>query len=114
MKYKIVEEPHEIEKKSMATIEAELNGRTWPEPEFSVIKRCIHTSADFDYADNIVYSKDAVKIGIEALKNGAAIVTDTKMAASGINKTTSKTRLYGSLLRQRRRRRRGSQRERVH
>lgn len=86
MKYKIVEEPHEIEKKSMATIEAELNGRIWPEPEFSVIKRCIHTSADFDYADNIVYSKDAVKIGIEALKNGAAIVTDTKMAASGINK----------------------------
>ena len=78
--------PREIEEKSMATIMSELNGRTWPEPEFAIVKRCIHTSADFDYADNLVFSKDAAKIGVEALKNGADIVTDTKMAASGINK----------------------------
>lgn len=78
--------PREIEQKSMETITKELNGRTWPEPEFSVIKRCIHTSADFDYADNLCFSPDACKIGIEALKNGADIVTDTKMAAAGINK----------------------------
>ncbi len=78
--------PREIEQKSMETITKELNGRTWPEPEFSVIKRCIHTSADFDYADNLCFSEDACKIGIEALKNGADIVTDTKMAAAGINK----------------------------
>ena len=78
--------PREIEEKSMATIVSELGGRTWPEPEFSIVKRCIHTTADFDYADNLVFSKDAAKIGVEALKNGADIVTDTKMAASGINK----------------------------
>ena len=78
--------PREIEQKSMETITKELNGRTWPEPEFSVIKRCIHTSADFDYADNLCFSEDACKIGIEVLKNGADIVTDTKMAAAGINK----------------------------
>lgn len=78
--------PREIEQKSMETITKELNGRTWPEPEFSVIKRCIHTSADFDYADNLCFSPDACKIGIDALKNGADIVTDTKMAAAGINK----------------------------
>ena len=78
--------PREIEQKSMATITKELNGRTWPEPEFSVIKRCIHTSADFDYADNLCFSPNACQIGIEALKNGADIVTDTKMAMSGINK----------------------------
>lgn len=78
--------PQEIETRSMQIIESELNGRTFMEPEFSVIRRCIHTSADFDYADNLVFSKDAVKIGIHALKNGASIVTDTKMAASGINK----------------------------
>jgi precorrin-8X/cobalt-precorrin-8 methylmutase len=70
----------------METITKELNGRTWPEPEFSVIKRCIHTSADFDYADNLCFSPNACQIGIEALKNGADIVTDTKMAMSGINK----------------------------
>ncbi len=78
--------PKEIEQKSMETITKELNGRTWPEPEFSVIKRCIHTSADFDYADNLCFSPNACAIGIEALKNGADIVTDTKMAAAGINK----------------------------
>ena len=43
--------PAEIEKRSMEIITSELNGRTWPEPEFSIVKRCIHTSADFDYAD---------------------------------------------------------------
>ncbi|NLL94568.1 MAG: precorrin-8X methylmutase [Thermoplasmatales archaeon] len=78
--------PHEIEEKSMAIITAELGGRTWPEPEFSVVKRCIHTSADFDYADNLAFSEGAVGIGMEALRNGAPIVTDTKMAASGINR----------------------------
>jgi len=79
-------DPKEIEKKSMETITKELNGRTWPEPEFSIIKRCIHTSADFDYADNLTFSPRAAELGIEALKNGADIVTDTKMAAAGINK----------------------------
>lgn len=84
-------EPHEIERRSMAIITAELNGRTWPEPEFSIIKRCIHTSADFDYADNLVFSENAANIGIDALKNGASIVTDTKMGAAGINKNRMKT-----------------------
>ena len=83
--------PREIEQRSMETITKELNGRTWPEPEFSVIKRCIHTSADFDYADNLCFSPNACQIGIEALKNGADIVTDTKMAMSGINKNKLST-----------------------
>lgn len=78
--------PDEIEKKSMEIIARELGERTWPEEEFLVVKRCIHTSADFDYADNLVFSNQAVLKGIEALKNGASIVTDTNMAAAGINK----------------------------
>ena len=49
--------PNEIEKRSMEIITQELNGRTWPEPQFSIVKRCIHTSADFDYADNLCFSK---------------------------------------------------------
>ena len=52
-------EPHAIEKRSMEIITEELNGRTWPEPQFSIIRRCIHTSADFDYADNLRFSPDA-------------------------------------------------------
>jgi len=78
--------PEEIEKKSMEIITSELNGRTWPEPKFSIIKRCIHTSADFDYADNLEFSENAENIGVAALRRGANIITDTKMAFSGINK----------------------------
>jgi len=77
----------------MEIITSELNGRTWPEPQFSIVKRCIHTSADFDYADNLRFSKDAENIGVQALRNGAHIVTDTKMAAAGINK--NKLKEYG-------------------
>ncbi len=79
--------PDEIEKKSMETIVSELGGRTWPEPQFSIVKRCIHTSADFDYADNLCFSENAENIGVEAIRNGPVIITDTKMAAAGINKT---------------------------
>lgn len=78
--------PSDIEKRSMEIITEELNGRTWPEPEFSIIKRCIHTSADFDYADNLRFSERAAMRGVEALRRGAAVVTDTKMAWSGVNK----------------------------
>ena len=51
-----------------------------------IVKRCIHTSADFDYADNLYFSKDAVPKAIEAIKHGACIVTDTQMVKAGINK----------------------------
>ncbi len=85
--------PEDIEKRSMEIITEELQGKTWPEPEFSIVKRCIHTSADFDYAENLCFSKDAARLGMEALQRGAVIVTDTKMAWSGINK--KKLQEYG-------------------
>ena len=85
--------PEDIEKRSMEIITNELNGRIWPEPQFSIIKRCIHTSADFDYANNLCFSEGAAEIGIKALRNGASIVTDTEMAAAGINK--KKMQEYG-------------------
>lgn len=78
--------PHEIEKRSFEIITEELNGRTFPEDQELVVKRCIHTSADFDYADNLCFSEHAVAKGIEAIREGACIVTDTQMARSGINK----------------------------
>ena len=69
--------PEDIEKRSMEIICQELGERTFPEPEFSVIRRCIHTSADFDYADNLCFSPGAVETGIRALQKGVHIVTDT-------------------------------------
>ena len=54
-----------------------------------VTKRAIHTSADFDYANTLTYSKDAVAIAKDLIRNGADIVTDTNMALTGINKKKS-------------------------
>ena len=79
--------PMDIEKRSFEII-TQLLGDTPMEPENEpVIKRVIHTSADFDYAQNLVFSPGAVQIGLEALSSGCDIVTDTQMAKAGINKT---------------------------
>lgn len=78
--------PGDIEARSMEIIAGELGGTDWKEPEFSVVRRCIHTSADFDYNTNLRFSQEACKKGIRALRSGADIVTDTRMAMSGINK----------------------------
>ncbi|SES63787.1 precorrin-8X methylmutase [[Clostridium] polysaccharolyticum] len=78
--------PKEIEKRSFEIITEELKGRTFPADQDSIIKRAIHTSADFDYADNLCFSENAVAIAKEAILNGACIVTDTQMAKAGINK----------------------------
>lgn len=80
--------PNEIEKKSFEIITSELGGRTFAPEIEPIVKRVIHTSADFDYADNLVFTEDAVPRALEALKHGAHIVTDTTMAMSGINKRT--------------------------
>lgn len=78
--------PGEIEKRSFEIITEELGDRMiCPENE-AVVKRVIHTSADFDYYENLTFSPGAVSKGIEAIKKGACIVTDTQMARSGINK----------------------------
>ena len=77
--------PMEIEKRSFEIITEEL-GYELPEDKAPIIKRCIHTSADFDYAENLCFSGGVVEKALQALKNGACIVTDTQMAKSGINK----------------------------
>ena len=81
--------PMEIEKRSFEIISeilADEGVSLDPENEL-VIKRVIHTTADFDYVKNLVFSENAVRLGIEALERGCDIVTDTQMAKSGINKT---------------------------
>ena len=79
--------PMDIEKRSFEII-TQILGDTPIAPENElVVKRVIHTSADFDYAKNLVFSEGAVGKGIEALRLGCDIVTDTQMARAGINKT---------------------------
>lgn len=79
--------PMDIEKRSFEIITQLLGDRTLDPENEPVIKRAIHTTADFDYADNLVFSPHAVGQGIAALKDGCDIVTDTQMAKAGINKT---------------------------
>ena len=80
--------PSEIEKRSFEIIEEELKNRNiiLPEQEKPVTMRVIHTSADFDYAETLKFSENAVKVARDMLRNGADIVTDTNMAKAGINK----------------------------
>lgn len=81
--------PEEIEARSMAIIQEELEamGELPPAEELPVIRRVIHTTADFDYRDNLWFSPGAVQAGLEALRAGAWVVTDTNMAKAGVNKS---------------------------
>ncbi|MCR5182619.1 MAG: precorrin-8X methylmutase [Clostridia bacterium] len=82
--------PADIEKKSFEIITEELRemGKTVDPRYEHIVKRCIHTSADFEYADSLYFSEDVDSKISEAIKQGACIVTDTAMARSGINKKT--------------------------
>ncbi len=80
--------PQEIEKQSFAIITRELAGRTFPKGVDEVVKRVIHTTADFDYADTLCFSPGAIERALQALRAGATVVTDTNMALSGISKGT--------------------------
>lgn len=84
----IITDPMEIEKRSMEIIESALPSGI-PEDNKAVVKRVIHCTADFDYAKNLTFSKDAVKKALDALRGGCDIVTDTQMALSGINKAAA-------------------------
>ena len=78
--------PADIEKRSFEIITEELGDKKLIPGTEPVVKRCIHTSADFDYADNLVFSDHVVEQALDAIRSGASIVTDTQMAKAGINK----------------------------
>ena len=81
-------QPGEIEQASFAIIREELRrrGLVPDDGNAAVVLRCIHASADFDYAENLRFSPGVVQHALEALKAGAAIVTDTNMARAGISR----------------------------
>ncbi len=78
--------PAEIEARSFEIITEELGDTLLVPGTEPIVKRCIHTSADFDYAQNLVFTEGVVEHAIDALRNGACIVTDTQMGKAGINK----------------------------
>lgn len=78
--------PMDIEHRSFEIITEELGDTPLVPGTELIVKRCIHTSADFDYAKNLYFSEGAVERALSAIKNGACVVTDTQMAKAGINK----------------------------
>lgn len=78
--------PGEIEKRSFEMITEELGDISLDTKLAPIIKRVIHTTADFDYLNNLCFSDSVVDILQDALREGACIVTDTQMAKAGINK----------------------------
>jgi precorrin-8X/cobalt-precorrin-8 methylmutase len=79
-------EPHNIEKRSFEMIQEEMGSINLNKEIEPIVKRVIHTSADFDYLNNMFFSENVVKKAKEVIKSGGTIVTDTNMAYSGINK----------------------------
>ena len=77
--------PMEIEEKSMAIIEAELQVAL-PEDIKPIVKRVIHATADFSFAQSLRFSPGVVQLTRDMLRGGAAVITDTKMALAGISK----------------------------
>ena len=89
MKYEIELEnvkPMDIESRSFEMITEELGDKKLIPGTELIVKRCIHTSADFEYADNLCFSEGVVQKAMDAIKEGAWIVTDTQMGKAGIHK----------------------------
>lgn len=82
--------PGDIEKRSFEIITKELGARILDPENELVIKRVIHTTADFDYADNLVFSEHAVERAKAAIRQGVRFVTDTNMGKAGINRAALK------------------------
>jgi precorrin-8X/cobalt-precorrin-8 methylmutase len=78
--------PEEIEAESFRIIDEEVGPHPWSPAEWQVVRRVIHTSADFDYVRTLVVAPEAVGRAVAALKAGRGIVTDTTMALAGIAK----------------------------
>ena len=81
--------PSEIEKRSFEIIAEELGDKQLIPGTESIVKRCIHTSADFDYADNLIFSENVVEKALKAIRGGASIVTDSNNGKAGYIKMSA-------------------------
>jgi precorrin-8X/cobalt-precorrin-8 methylmutase len=78
--------PHEIEAESFRLISQELGAHSFQPPEFAVVLRVIHATADIEYARNLRFHPGAVASGLNALRQGCTVVTDVRMVEAGISK----------------------------
>ena len=90
----VIINPLEIEARSFEIIDGEVGTHGYDALQWPVVRRIIHTTADFDFARATVFSREAVEAGIAALRRGETILCDTNMVAAGVNK--SRLRTFGS------------------
>jgi precorrin-8X/cobalt-precorrin-8 methylmutase len=79
--------PGDIEALSFRIIDAEAGDHGFCERRWQIVRRMIHTSADFEYLQTVRFHPGAIDAGLAAIRAGADIVTDTRMALAGIRKT---------------------------
>jgi precorrin-8X/cobalt-precorrin-8 methylmutase len=82
--------PHEIESLSFQIIDREAGDHGFDAAQWEIVRRMIHTSGDFEYMETVRFHPLAVSRGIEAIRGGKSIITDTEMARSGIRKAAVK------------------------
>ena len=85
--------PHEIERSSFQIIDQEAGIHHFTAQQWSIVRRIIHTTADFEFKEMIRFHPDAVSAGIDAIRKGKMIITDTNMGRVGIRKKEVET--YG-------------------
>ena len=83
-----MQRPDEIETQSFQIIETEAGPHDFSSDQWNIVKRMIHTSADFDYKETVRFHPEAIEAGITAIKTGKAIITDTQMVKVGIRRQT--------------------------
>lgn len=83
--------PMDIEKRSFEIIEEEMGQHCFSQPQLQIVKRVIHTTADFEFKNITYIREEAIETATQLLKKGTVIYTDTKMALSGINKKALKS-----------------------
>ncbi len=78
--------PQEIESLSFQIIDREAGAHGFDAAQWEIVRRMIHTSADFEYMETVRFHPQAISRGIEAIQGGKAVITDTEMARAGIRK----------------------------
>ena len=82
-----IRDPQAIESESFKIIDAEAKDHAFADGEWNVVRRVIHTTADFEFIDSMLFSPQALSAGIKAVSDGAAVYCDTNMVRAGINKS---------------------------
>ena len=77
--------PEEIERRSFRIIDSESPPHEWPPDQWSIVRRMVHTSADFDYVRNVRIHPGFIQAGVAAIRQGRPLVTDTRMVQAGIS-----------------------------